>query len=101
MVSNHITWVSVPFFIIHMVMAEINDNKFIASCEELRAWVEEHHHFLGISITRCTTRLSILERINQGALEDWKKQMFLEIAAMRSTEDTGGRRKVIPSNNIE
>lgn len=34
-------------FIIHMVMAEINDNKFIASCEELRAWVEEHHHFPG------------------------------------------------------
>ena len=71
-----------------------NDQNFIAFCNELRQYVEEHHLFpdkhnrlsLKIKYTR--------KKINDGTLEKWKRVMFEEIAKMRDLSiHTGGRKK--------
>lgn len=75
-------------------MASKNDQNFIAFCNELRAYVEEHHLFPDKH-----TRLSHMvkytrKKINDGTLEEWKRVMFEEIAGMRDlTIHTGGCKK--------
>ena len=75
-------------------MASKNDENFIAFCDELRAYVEEHrlfpqkHSILShkIKYTR--------KKIKAGTLEDWKRVMFEEIEKSRDlTIHTGGRKK--------
>lgn len=75
-------------------MASKNDEKFIAFCDELRAYVEEHKHF-PVRHTSLHNQIHyVRKKINAGTLEDWKLKMFTEIAEMRDmTEHTGGRRK--------
>lgn len=75
-------------------MATKNEENFIAFCDELRAYVEEHrlfpakHHRL---LNKCKY---VRRKINEGTLEDWKREMFEEIARMRDLSiHTGGRRK--------
>ena len=70
--------------------------------DELRAYVQEHHHGFD-RLTTCfpnkhTRLLSKVKytrkKINDGSLEEWKKEQFLEVANMRDMEEhTGGRRK--------
>lgn len=74
-------------------MTSKNDQNFIAFCDELRAYVQEHHLF-----PQKHSRLShkvkyTLKKINEGTLEDWKRVVFEEIAEMRVVIHTGGRRK--------
>lgn len=71
-----------------------NDENFIAFCNELRAYVEEHklfpakHHRL---LNQCKY---VRKKIKAGTLEDWKREMFEEIERSRDlTIHTGGRRK--------
>lgn len=70
-----------------------NDENFIAFCDELRAYVEEHHLFPD-KHTRLSHKVKYTrKKINESTLEDWKKEMFLEIAEMRDlTIHTGGRK---------
>lgn len=84
-------------------MTEKNDIKYITFCKELRAYVDEHHHFPNKHTSLLNQIKYIRRKINQGTLEDWKKEMFLEIAAMRGLEEhTGGRtKKEIVSDNNE
>lgn len=71
-----------------------NDQNFIAFCDELRQYVEEHRLF-----PQKHSRLShkvkyTRKKINEGTLEEWKRVMFEEIAEMRDLSiHTGGRRK--------
>lgn len=70
------------------------DESFIAFCEELRAYVEEHHHFPNKHTAELNKIKYIRKKIKEGTLESWKQQLFLEIADMRDlSEHTGGRRK--------
>lgn len=75
-------------------MASKNDENFIAFCNELRAYVEEHKLF-----PQKHSRLShkvkyTRKKINEGTLEDWIREMFEEIAGMRDLSiHTGGRSK--------
>lgn len=74
-------------------MASRNDQNFIAFCDELRAYVEEHHLF-----PQKHSRLShkvkyTRKKINEGTLEEWKRVMFEEIADMRDLSIHTGRRK--------
>lgn len=75
-------------------MASKNDENFIAFCDELRAYVEEHHHFPNKHINLLSRVKYTRKKINEGTLEDWKREMFNEIAEMRDMEEhTGGRKK--------
>lgn len=75
-------------------MAIKNDENFITFCNELRAYVQEHNLFPAKHSTALNKIKYIRRKINEGTLEEWKKEMFLEIADMRDlTQHTGGRRK--------
>ena len=76
-------------------MASKNDQNFIAFCEELRAYVEEHHHFPD-KHTRLSHKIKYTrKKIKEGTLE-WKRVMFEEIANSRDLSiHTGGRKKKI------
>lgn len=75
-------------------MAAKNDENFIAFCDELRAYVKEHHLFPD-KHTRLSHKIKYTrKKINEGALEEWKQAMFEEIANSRDLSiHTGGRRK--------
>lgn len=75
-------------------MATKKDEDFIAFCNELRAYVQEYHLFPAKHSTALNKIKYIRRKINEGTLEEWKKEMFLEIADIRDlTQHTGGRRK--------
>lgn len=77
-------------------MASKIDQNFIAFCEELRAYVEEHHHFPVRHTTLNNKIRYVRKKINAGTLEDWKLKMFTEIAEMRAMDEhTGGRKKTL------
>lgn len=64
-------------------MTSKNDLNFIAFCDELRAYVEEHHLFPD-KHTRLSHKIKYTrKKINEGTLEEWKRVMFEEIAEMR------------------
>lgn len=75
-------------------MASKNDEKFIAFCNELRAYVEEH----GLFPPKHTNMLSrikyVRKKIKAGTLEVWKRDMFEEIEKSSDLSiHTGGRKK--------
>ena len=75
-------------------MTSKSDENYIAFCNDLRAYVLEHHLFPAKHSTALNKIKYIRRKINEGTLEEWKKKMFLEISEMRDlTQHTGGRRK--------
>ena len=74
-------------------MTQRNDENFIAFCNELRAYVEEHKLFPQ-KHSRLSHKIKYTrKKINEGTLEDWKREMFEEIANARDLSiHTGGRR---------
>lgn len=75
-------------------MASKTDENFITFCDELRAYVEEHHLFPD-KHTRLSHKIKYTrKKIKEGTLEDWKREMFEEIANSRDLSiHTGGRKK--------
>lgn len=71
-----------------------NDQNFIAFCNELRQYGEEHHLFPD-KHTRLSHKIKYTrKKINERTLEEWKRVMFAEIAEMRDLSiHTGGRRR--------
>lgn len=75
-------------------MAKKNDENFIAFCDELRAYVEEHKHFPNKHANLLSRVKYTRKKINEGKLENWKREMFEEIASSRDLSiHTGGRKK--------
>lgn len=75
-------------------MESKNDKNFIVFCNELRAYVEEHHHFPNKHTNLLSRVKYTRKKINEGKLEDWKREMFEEIANLRDLSiHTGGRKK--------
>ena len=75
-------------------MANKNDQNFIAFCSELIAYVEEHQLFPNKHTNLLSKIKYTFKKINERRLEDWKREMFEEIAEMRDLSiHTGGRRK--------
>lgn len=70
------------------------DQNFIDFCDELRAYVDDHHLFPD-KHTRLSHKIKYtMKKINEGTLEEWKRVMFEEIAEMRDLSlHTGGRKK--------
>lgn len=77
-------------------MATKNDENFIAFCDELRMYVEEHRLFPD-KHTRLSHKIKYTrKRIKEGTLEECKCVMFEEIANARDLSiHTGGRRKIL------
>lgn len=75
-------------------MQSKNDEKFIAFCNELRLYIEEHHLFPD-KPTRLSHKVKYTrKKLNDGTLEEWKRVMFEAIAEMRDLRiHTGGRKK--------
>lgn len=74
-------------------MASKNDEKWMANYEALKAHVAETGHFT-IKHTRLNAKIKYTrKKLNAGTLEEWKKELFLELAESRSDSHTGGRRK--------
>lgn len=75
-------------------MATKNDENFIAFCNELRAYVVEHHLFPPKHTNLLSRVKYTRKKIKDGTLEDWKREMFEEIEQMRDLSiHTGGRKK--------
>ena len=72
------------------IMGQINDQHFIAFCEELKAYVEAHGHFRPKHTKLLHKVKYTRKKINQGVLEDWKKELFLAIADSRGYSLTMG-----------
>lgn len=67
---------------------------FIAFCNELRAYVEEHKLFPDKHCQLSHKIKYTRKKIKEGTLEDWKREMFEEIAGLRDLAiHTGGRKK--------
>lgn len=78
-------------------MASKNDQNFIAFCDELRGFVEEHRHFPNKHTNLLSRVKYTRKKIKEGKLEDWKLKMFNEIAEMRDLSiPTGGRKPKAP-----
>ena len=71
-------------------------NAFI---DELRAYVREHHHFPNKHTNLLSKVKYTRKKINDGTLEEWKKEQFLEIAGMRDMEEHLGNRHFIFSGS--
>lgn len=61
----------------------------------LKVYIEEHHHFPNKHTNLLSRVKYTRKKINDGTLEGWKREQFLEVANMRDMEEhTGGRRVV-------
>lgn len=77
-------------------MADKNDENFIKFCDELRAYVQEHHLFPPKHTNLLSRVKYTRKKIKDGTLEEWKRVMFEEIKAMRNLRiHTGGRKKKV------
>ena len=77
-------------------MASKNDEKFIAFCNELRAYVKGHHLFPPKHTNLLSHVKYTRKKIKDDTLEDWKRVMFEEIEKSRDlTIHTGGRKKQV------
>lgn len=76
-------------------MASKNDEKFIAFCDEFRAYVEEHHLFPPKHTNLLSKCKYTRKKIKDGTLEDWKREMFEGIEKSRDLSiHTGGRKRI-------
>ncbi len=56
--------------------------------------VKKHHHFLSMHTNLISRVKYTRKKINEGKLENWKREMFEEIAEMRDLSiHTGGRKR--------
>ena len=53
-----------------------SDLNFIAFCDELRAYVEEHHLYPPKHTNLLSRVKYTRKKIKAGTLEDWKREMF-------------------------
>lgn len=75
-------------------MVTRNEEKWMMHYEELKAYVEEHHHFPVRHTTLNNWIRYVRKKIKAGTLPEEHKQLFEELAASRwMDEHTGGRRK--------
>lgn len=73
-----------------------NDEKYIAFCDELRVYVEEHHLFPPKHHKLLNQIKYVRKKIKAGTLEDWKREMFEGIEKSRDLSiHAGGRRKAV------
>lgn len=80
-------------------MGSKNDEKWLANYEALKAYIDEHHHLppknapLGAKDLLNFAKY-VRKTIKEGTCDEWKREMFEEIAGMRDLSiHTGGRKR--------
>ena len=78
-------------------MVSKNEIKWMENYEALKAYIIERSHLPDKHVVENRALLSWAKyqrkKINEGKLEDEKRELFESLLATRSTEHTGGRRK--------
>lgn len=74
-------------------MASKNDEKWMAIYEALKAHLAETGHFANKHTRLYAFVKYTRKKLNAGTLEEWKKDLFLELVESRSDSHTGGRKK--------
>ena len=83
-------------------MQGVRDENWLAKYEQLKTHVAKTGHFPAKHCTLNHFCKYTRRKINEGKLEDWKRELFEELAAGRSNSHTGGRtRKISHSNDSE
>lgn len=81
-----------------MTMNKNNEN-WLANYESLKAYIIERGHLPDKHVVENRSLLSWAKyqrkKIKEGTLDEEKREMFETLLATRSTEHTGGRRKII------
>ena len=68
-----------------------NNERWICFISELRAYVEEHHHFPNKHTSMLNAIQYTRKKIREGTLEEWKVEQFREIEGMRELWNSGFR----------
>lgn len=71
-----------------------NEDKWNSNFEALRAHVAETGHFPDKHTTLCNWVKYQRKRLNAGLMSDEQRTLFKALAESRSTEHTGGRKKL-------
>ena len=79
-------------------MLSTRDKVWNRNYRKLKAYIDEHHHLPDKKKVEHRGLLNWVKytrkKINDGSLEEWKKEQFLEVAGMRDMEEhCGGKRK--------
>lgn len=79
-------------------MATKNEEIWLTNYEALKAYIDEHHHLPDKHKIENRSLLNFSKytrkKIKEGALNEDKRLMFEELLATRSTEHTGGRKRI-------
>lgn len=76
------------------------DEQWLQKYNELKAWVEVHHHYPPEhTLLHNWIRRNIKQR-NKGELPEWKCELLSKAELLRTHEHTGGRRKKTSIENI-
>ena len=79
-------------------MLSTRDKVWNRNYRKLKAYIDEHHHLPDKKKVEHRGLLNWVKynrkKINDGTLEDWKKEQFLEVAGMRDMEEHCGGRKL-------
>lgn len=70
-----------------------NEDNWLANYEELKAHVLETGHFCDKHTRLCNWVKYQRKRIKAGIMPEEQKKLFEELAASRSNEHTGGRKR--------
>ena len=74
-----------------------NEEKWLANYEALKAYIDEHHHLPDKHKVEDRGKLSWwkyqMKKKKAGTLTEEQIRLLDEVAGMRSTEHTGGRKK--------
>lgn len=70
-----------------------NEENWLAKFEQLKKHVSTTGHFPNKHCTLSHFVKYTRKKINEGTLEEWKRDLFTELANSRSSAHTGGRKK--------
>lgn len=80
-------------------MASKNDDKWLTNYEALKAYILERGHLPDKHVVENRSLLSWAKyqrkKIKEGTLDEEKRELFESLLATRSTEHTGGRKKML------
>lgn len=80
-------------------MVSKNDDKWLTNYEALKAYILERGHLPDKHVVENRSLLSWAKdqrkKIMEGTLDEEKRELFESLLATRSTEHTGGRRKML------
>lgn len=82
-----------------MIIASMNDSNWYQNYEVLKAYIQERGHLPDKHVVENRALLSWAKyqrkKIKEGMQDNEKREMLESLLATRSTEHTGGRRKLI------